>query len=206
PVYRVFSEEQVETPLGQLDLRQRVASNYLFFAGLVAIEEEQFDQAAEYLVESTLAGNELNPDAVIAFRQLASQKRFEKTYLELLDRARQQHRETVLEAEQAYVSNNDRQRKNTLELNLALACNQLAWLLAKCEVDQQEALQLSRRATELRPDRASLIDTYARCLFAAGNTVEAIRQQRQAIALSPHERQYHRQLAEFMAAGDEAGN
>lgn len=200
PVYRIFVQEQLATPLGQLDLHARVTSNYLFFAGLVAIEAKRFDDAAKLLVDSTLEGKELNPDAVIAFRELAGQEPYAAQYQELLDRARKQHRAEVLEAEQAYESNTDRQRKNTLELNLALACNQLAWLLAKCEVDLDEALQLSRRATELRPDRASLIDTYARCLFAAGNIVEAIRQQRQAIALSPHERQYHRQLAEFVAA------
>ncbi|MEO8272368.1 MAG: hypothetical protein ABI557_21850, partial [Aureliella sp.] len=81
-----------------------------------------------------------------------------------------------------------------------LDCNQLAWLLSKCNISTTEALSLSLRSLELMPDEPAYLDTLARCYFADGQLEDAVRTQKKAIRLAPHERQMLKQLHEFELA------
>ncbi len=78
--------------------------------------------------------------------------------------------------------------------------NQYAWLIANTEGDQRKALQYSLKSLEMTPDQSALLDTCGRCYFAVGDLENAIRMQRRAIKLEPHEPALLRQLAEFEAA------
>lgn len=80
--------------------------------------------------------------------------------------------------------------------------NQYAWLIANTEGDQRKALQYSLKSLEMTPDQSALLDTCGRCYFAVGDLENAIRMQRRAIKLEPHEPALLRQLAEFEAALD----
>jgi Flp pilus assembly protein TadD len=80
---------------------------------------------------------------------------------------------------------------------LATQLNTYAWLIANTEGDQQEALLMSRRACTLSPDRSALQDTLAHCYERQGNFDAAVRAQRKAVALEPHQPSLHRALKRF---------
>ncbi len=81
--------------------------------------------------------------------------------------------------------------------------NNLAWLLAtttdKEIFNPPRALELARRAATLKAS-AHILDTLAEALFVNGRIEEAIRVEKQAVAMAPaHQRQlYLRQLDRFM--------
>jgi tetratricopeptide (TPR) repeat protein len=83
------------------------------------------------------------------------------------------------------------------EDDIAMACNQLAWLVANTEGDQAEALRSSHRSLELKPNEAGYLDTLGRCYYAQGDLDNAIKYQSQAVALEPHSGQLKRQLKFF---------
>ena len=80
---------------------------------------------------------------------------------------------------------------------LATQLNTYAWLVANTDGDQQEALLMSRRACSLSPDRSALQDTLAHCYERQGNFDAAVRTQRKAVALEPHQPSLHRALKRF---------
>jgi len=75
--------------------------------------------------------------------------------------------------------------------------NQLAWLVANTEGDQDEALRLSQRSLKLGPDHPGRMDTLARCYYAQGKYEKAVEIQTRAVQLEPHTGQMSRQLARF---------
>jgi tetratricopeptide (TPR) repeat protein len=75
--------------------------------------------------------------------------------------------------------------------------NQLAWLVSNTEGDFREAVRLSQRSLELRPNESGYLDTLGRCLFANGQYAEAVKYQRQAVQGDPHSGQMQRQLELF---------
>ena len=100
------------------------------------------------------------------------------------------------------LANASRLTRATIAFDLAQSCNQLAWLLAKTNQRPQEAIELSERSLELKPNEGIYRDTLARCYFSAGDVEKAIELQTQALESSPNERGVARQLAEFKAAAN----
>lgn len=78
--------------------------------------------------------------------------------------------------------------------------NQWAWLIANTEGDYAKAVRFSRRSLDLRPGTPSFLDTLGRCYFAAGDVENAVKSQREAVALIPHMQVMQRQLKEFEKA------
>lgn len=85
---------------------------------------------------------------------------------------------------------------------LATAYNQLAWLISNTEGDYDEALRVSHRSLELRPDTAAYLDTLGRCYYAKGDYKNAVGYQTRAVELEPHSSQIRRQLQLFQQALD----
>jgi tetratricopeptide (TPR) repeat protein len=81
-----------------------------------------------------------------------------------------------------------------------LAYNQLAWLLANTDGDKMEALQASKKSLELKPNTAAYLDTLGRCYYALGDYANAVKYQRQAVALDPDSGLMRKQLALFEEA------
>jgi tetratricopeptide (TPR) repeat protein len=80
---------------------------------------------------------------------------------------------------------------------LALACNQYAWLVGNTMGDYAEAVKLSHLSLEMQPNYAGYLDTLGRCYYAAGDFDNAIKYQSQAVKLSPYSGQIRRQLEFF---------
>jgi tetratricopeptide (TPR) repeat protein len=79
----------------------------------------------------------------------------------------------------------------------SMPCNQLAWLIANTEGDQQEALRCSQRSLELKPNEYGYLDTLGRCYYALGDYENAVKYQSQAVELNPHSGLMNKQLALF---------
>lgn len=176
-------------------------ANYHFYCGLAAIDENNKLLASEHLRQALeVKGVVANPDVVIALQQLGSEEPFHSYFQMAFDEMSGAFRIRVLEAEEQLSRAADRMSRAMSEPRLAEECNQLAWLLSKCEISTSEALSLSLRSLELKPDEPAYLDTLARCYFVDGQLEEAVRTQKKALRLAPHERQMLKQLHEFEAA------
>lgn len=75
--------------------------------------------------------------------------------------------------------------------------NNLAWFCATGEVFLEQALDAAKRAVELEPETAYIIDTLAEVHFRLGNADEAIRTIQRAIEIDPESAYYKEQLDRF---------
>lgn len=81
-----------------------------------------------------------------------------------------------------------------------LPYNQLAWLVANTEGDQDEALKLSLKSLELRPATAGFLDTLAHCYYARKDYANAVKYQAMAVDLDPYSPALSRMLKTFREA------
>jgi tetratricopeptide (TPR) repeat protein len=88
------------------------------------------------------------------------------------------------------------------------ALNDFAWSLATRKLRPDRAVELARRAHELAPDDANVMDTVAEAYYAAGDYAAAIEWEREALAREPDNAFFREQLAKFeaAAAGENAGS
>ena len=75
--------------------------------------------------------------------------------------------------------------------------NHYAWLVSNTEGDYQKALRYSLKSLELCPDTPSYLDTLGRCYYAVGDLKNAIKHQREAVAMHPKVNIMRKQLELF---------
>lgn len=80
---------------------------------------------------------------------------------------------------------------------VAMAQNQFAWLVANTEGDYEAAVAASHESLKLRPGEPAYLDTLGCSYYAAGDLVNAIKYQSEAVRKEPHSGQMQRQLAKF---------
>jgi tetratricopeptide (TPR) repeat protein len=122
---------------------------------------------------------------------------FRKKTLDYINRAAQQFRQQVAEYEQQAEQAPQEEFRAWAFRQLAMAHNQLAWLVANTTGDYDEALRSSLRSLELRPGESGYLDTLGRCYFAKGDYASAVKYQAEAVKLDPHSGQIVRQLKLF---------
>jgi len=83
--------------------------------------------------------------------------------------------------------------------------NELAWLIGNTEGDLDEALRLSEKSLEIRPEAGSHYDTLARVCFAKGDLENAVKHQTHALELDPHSGLIAGQLKLFRKTLEEKG-
>ena len=180
--------------------RPTLLANYHFYAGLAAINSGDTPAAGKHLQQAMdVEGDIDNPDILIALKQVAHQEPFATQFRVYMDAMVSDYRTQVLDFERRLIQANLRERRG-IESILSEYCNQLAWLLAKCNESPREALKLSLRSLDLEPDKATYLDTLARCLFANERYEEAVQTQRKALRFSPNDLQMQAQLQEFQSA------
>ncbi len=169
---------------------EEVASRRLYF---LACEAAAAGDAAKQrqLLDAGLAQSPLDTEILIALYRLSADD--------------PPHRESTVKRIQEAVKGYRQQIEEEPDYHPYF--NQLAWLVANTEGDQQEALRCSLRSLELLvgESRAGYLDTLARCYFALGNLEQAVKYQSQAAQLEPYQRQIARQLSEFRKAAEAAG-
>ena len=80
---------------------------------------------------------------------------------------------------------------------LATDYNQFAWLVGNTYGDFDEAIRLSHKSLELRPDAGGFLDTLGHCYYAKGDLENAVKYQTQAVKLEPHTGLIQRKLNQF---------
>ncbi|MDI6767223.1 MAG: DUF1028 domain-containing protein [Bacteroidota bacterium] len=78
--------------------------------------------------------------------------------------------------------------------------NRIAWILATSEIDHVRALELSKRAVKLAPNKLDFLDTMAECHYRLGNYDEAIAIESELVGKDPSNEQYWKQLLKFKEA------
>lgn len=164
-------------------------------------EKGDFKEEAREL-ETAIQTNERDIDVLIALYRLndATEARKKETQRQI-EQAASVYRERIGEFSEALADARRipgfEQRVSQLSHGLAFNCNQFAWLVSNTEGEKHEALTLSKRSLELRPNEAAYLDTLGRCYFAVGDFDNAIRFQKEALKADPHSGLMRRQLKVF---------
>ncbi len=198
PLAEGFSLDDQDNLPGPFNSGRELAAFHLFYSGLAAIADGDLVAARERLVQS----NQLypNPDVVIAMKSIADEEPMRSVFEEHFAKMAEDYRVSVASHEKALAEAPDRMTRASVASNLASACNQLAWLLSKCETSPEEAINLSWRSLEFSPSEPAFLDTLGRCYFAAGKFSDAVAAQEQAVAAAPYDRMMRVQLAQFQEA------
>jgi tetratricopeptide (TPR) repeat protein len=183
-----------------------VYSRMHFFYACSLVEEGEVSDA-ETRLDTAVAQDPTDADALIALYRLPNQspERKEKTK-QLIESTVKQFRAQLEQYKLAADQAPTEQFQNTYNIQVALMCNQLAWLISNTLGDYDEAVRLSQRSLEIRPDYPGYLDTLGRCYYATGDLANAVKYQSQAVKLDPHSGQIRRQLElfqkELAAKGD----
>jgi tetratricopeptide (TPR) repeat protein len=183
-----------------------VYSRMHFFYACSLVEEGKVSDA-ETRLDKAVAQDPTDADALIALYRLPNQspERKEKTK-QLIESTVKQFRAQLEQYKLAADQAPTEQFQNTYNIQVALMCNQLAWLISNTIGDYDEAVRLSQRSLEIRPDYPGYLDTLGRCYYATGDLANAVKYQSQAVKLDPHSGQIRRQLElfqkELAAKGD----
>ena len=174
-----------------------VYSRMHFFYACAATEKGQAAEA-EARLDKAISHDPSDVDAIIALFRLPnpSDERKAKTQA-LIDSTAKQFRMQLEVFKQNAEQNPNEQSQNYYNQQVALMCNQLAWLVGNTTGDYDEAVRLSQRSLEIRPDYPGYLDTLGRCYFAKGDLDNAVKYQSQAVKLDPHSGQIRRQLELF---------
>jgi tetratricopeptide (TPR) repeat protein len=174
-----------------------VYSRMHYFYACVLIEQEKFDEAEERLAKA-LDADATDADVLIAMYRLPnrSAERQAKTRT-LIEESAGAYRKQLKSYEELAAQAQNEQTRAAIQWEIALQCNQIAWLVSNTEGDYDEALRLSHKSLEIRVDNAGYLDTLGRCYYAKGDYAGAVRYQSRAVKLDPHSGQIKRQLAFF---------
>jgi len=102
------------------------------------------------------------------------------------------------EAEALYVQVRDVYEKLSKDYpGSAFARNSVAWVMANCRRDLDEALKYAAKAVELEPRNAGYLDTLAEVNFRKGNRDKALELMKKCVELDQKNGYFKRQLARF---------
>ena len=157
-------------------------------------------KAREFL-KAGLAKDPNDPDILIAmFRQKdaddkwkAETKRSIESAIKFFEQQRKTYSNGITNAD-------DESTRRAYQLQLALANNQLAWLIGNTIGDIDLAIRCSHESLKLRPQTSAYLDTLGRCYYTKGDYKNAVKYQRQAVDLEPTSGQIRRQLKLFEKA------
>jgi tetratricopeptide (TPR) repeat protein len=172
--------------------------NFNYYSGKAAYQNREVTAATSFYMQALQHYPE-NPDILIAMKQACQPGVNDHDFQKALAERIAEFYESIAVLERDVI-NSDRITRHNKEYELAVQCNQLAWLLSNTNERPSEAVQLSLRSLELIPDYGIYQDTLARCYFAFGNIDQAIATQEIAVKNEPFQRSMLRQLEEFKAA------
>jgi tetratricopeptide (TPR) repeat protein len=174
-----------------------VYSRMNYFYACAAAEQQKFADV-EARLNQAIAKDPTDADALIALFRLPNQSDERKAKTKaLIDSTVTEFRRTLDNYQRAAEGAPTGELQTAYNFNVALMCNQLAWLIGNTYGDFDEAVRLSHRSLELRPDYPGYLDTLGRCYYAAGDLDKAVKFQAQAVKLDPNSGQMRRQLALF---------
>jgi tetratricopeptide (TPR) repeat protein len=151
---------------------------------------EHLDKAAAYDAKDA--------DVLIALYRLPNQdKARERKTLAMIQDATTEFQTEIETFRRAIESARNESEENGTERQLAVSCNQFAWLVGNTIGDYDEAIRCSHRSLEIKKNEPGYLDTLGRCYYAKRDLENAIKYQREAVRLDPHAGAIRRQLAFF---------
>lgn len=184
---------------------ESIRSRMRYFYAEHALSQGNSDQQKEHLREA-IQQDPTDADVLIAMYRLAdADDAWKQTTRQRLQQAAQQNREQIRAAEQSAAAAPNEEIRAIYQRQLAIASNQLAWLISNTEGDFDEALRCSQRSLELQPETAGYLDTLGRCYYAKGDYQQAVAVQARAAELEPHSGLIQRQLKFFQQALQASG-
>lgn len=173
-----------------------VQSNLDFHRALLMIENGE-SEAAKPILRKAYETNKENIDILIAMYRLDGDEQWTESVAKTLAEQIRSAQSVIDDAR------NNMQRVGpfrTSDLELAQLLNAYAWLVSNTTGDTDKALRFSKESLRIAPDRSALMDTCARCYFAAGDLEAAVKMQTRACELTPHSPPLQRQLNHFRDA------
>ena len=196
-VDRVARDEELKRRMRMRGFDDRRARSEVDFHRGMALAEKGELESAQPLLWRALELNPDNVDILIAMYRMDGDDAWRESVIKTL-------RRQIIDID-SNVRMIEAQAKQLGPImvpvnRVAHAYNQFSWLVANTEGDYEKALRYSLKSVELVPDDSALLDTLARCHFAAGDINRAVATQRQAVKLMPHSPPMVRQLEQFEAA------
>ncbi|TWT72103.1 tetratricopeptide repeat protein [Crateriforma conspicua] len=168
-----------------------------YHRGLLAKERGDSQAARAAFEVAFQEGYRQRIDALIAMYHLDGDDEYRRSVRQLLARETLGHERKIADADRGGQGRFMLRKNDDL---LAQALNDYAWLVSNTTGDFDKALRCSQRSIELMGQRATLMDTLARCHFAVGELDAAVQWQRRAVSAQPHFPPLKRQLDEFESA------
>jgi len=160
---------------------------------------EQQDVAKEKQhLELAVGSDATDADVLIAMYRLpdADPQWLTKTK-EGIEEVAKKFRAQITELQAALDLIGNEQSRARTEIDLSIECNQYAWLVGNTFGDFDDAVKMSHKSLELRPNYAGYLDTLGRCYYGKGDLVKAVKYQSQAVKLNAYSGQIRRQLEFF---------
>jgi tetratricopeptide (TPR) repeat protein len=202
-VTRMNSDRAVKQQLeGQRDPESIIARMHFFFAKHHHASGGH-KKEAEHLQEAILQ-DPTDADVLIAMYRLPGQDEKWRTDTQELIATASAKALDVVNRVQQYLRGGNLIRNPTdrkeYEEYLAIKCNEYAWLVGNTTGDIDQAIRLSHRSLELRPNYGGFLDTLAHCYFGKKDYDSAVKYQRKAVEFEPHSGQIARALERFEEA------
>lgn len=201
-VKAVEADGAVADSINNLSLRrspQELRSRMYFFTALDHLAKQETNHAKIALTKGAEANDE-DADLLIVMHQLPGGESWKKKTQEMIDAAATEFKRMVDEMQKLIELTDQESEQAEAKSIQAMFCNQYAWLIGNTDGDVQEAIRLSKRSLEIRPEAAGYMDTLAHCYFHAGDFENAVKWQSKAVKLEPHSGQIVRALAKFEKA------
>jgi tetratricopeptide (TPR) repeat protein len=180
-----------------------IISRLHFFTAKDHLANGRIDKARAALEKGAVA-NPQDADLLIAMYRLPNADDAWKKKTDALITAAGDYFKQLIEAAQASLDDLDNaQLSEYTKIELATNCNQYAWLIGNTRGDFDEAIRLSQRSLEIRPETAGYMDTLGHCYFTKGDLENAVKWQAKAAKLEPHSGQIVRALEQFQKAAAE---
>jgi tetratricopeptide (TPR) repeat protein len=163
-------------------------------------EQKDFEKEKKSITKA-LESDPSDADVLIAQFRLPNLTEDERREVnDTIDQTAGDFRDQVAQCRSLAQESPNEQERARYNLQMAIACNQLAWLVSNTQGDFDEALKCSQQSLEIRPDEGGYWDTLGRCYYAKKDYENAVKQQTQAVKLQPHSGQIRRQLELFEQA------
>jgi tetratricopeptide (TPR) repeat protein len=160
-------------------------------------EQKDFAKEKKSLGDA-LASDPTDADVLIARFRLTNLNEAERAEInQQIDETASKFRDDLNDWREAAEEATDEQERASCNFQLAIYCNQFAWLVSNTRGDFDESLKWSQRSVEIRTEEGGYWDTLGRCYYAKGDLENAVKTQAHALKLSPHAGQIRRQLEFF---------
>jgi tetratricopeptide (TPR) repeat protein len=175
---------------------------------------EQGESAKERQhLKSAIDADDTDADVLIAMFRLAdADEKWKAMSKQMIESAAMGFRAQVTDSRATADMAENESARHAAMFDLAIACNQYAWLVGNTFGDfsdavklSEEAVKISQEIVELKPSFAGFLDTLGRCYYGAGDLVKAVEHQAHAARLNPDSGQIRRQLEFFKSEAKAKG-